>query len=156
MVEAGMRVIRGPDWKGGDADGGEGHLGTLKALLGNGLVRVQWDNGNKVTCRAGAEGKFDLRILDTAPVGVRHVGSKCVECGEENVYGMLWRCVDKACQGQGCTLCALCYVMDKHDLKHVFERVDADGAPGYVIQYIFLVLFICFFQFAFDDDEDKW
>ena len=68
-AEAGMRVLRGPDWQGGDADGGEGHLGTIRALLGDGRVRVLWDNGQETTCKAGADGKYELRILDTAPVG---------------------------------------------------------------------------------------
>ena len=62
-------MIRGPHWQSGDADGGEGHLGTLRALLGNGQVRVLWDNGQEVTCKAGADGKYELRVIDTAPVG---------------------------------------------------------------------------------------
>ena len=68
-AEAGMRVLRGPHWQGGDADGGEGHLGTIRELLGDGHVRVLWDNGQETTCKAGAGGKYELRILDTAPVG---------------------------------------------------------------------------------------
>ncbi|KAK7093215.1 E3 ubiquitin-protein ligase MIB2-like [Littorina saxatilis] len=126
--EAGMRVLRGPHWQGGDADGGEGHLGTLTALLGNGHVQVLWDNGTESTCRAGADGKYELRILDTGQVGVRHKGSRCVECDESDVYGMLWRCVETSCRDV--TLCSLCYVMDKHNLKHPFERVDTEGSAG--------------------------
>ena len=64
--------MRGPDWRGGDTDGGEGHLGTVIQLLGNHTVRVLWDMGQESTCSTGADGKFDLRIFDTAQIG------KCV------------------------------------------------------------------------------
>nr|KAG5706472.1 hypothetical protein BaRGS_032865 [Batillaria attramentaria] len=125
-VKAGVRVLRGPNWEGGEADGGEGHLGTLIELLGNGLVRVLWDNGQESTCKAGADGKYELRIFDTAPIGVRHNGTTCAGCDEKNIYGMLWRCT----QCTDCTLCPLCYVLDKHDTKHPFERIDAEGESG--------------------------
>ena len=68
-ARVGMRVLRGPDWSGGDADGGEGHLGTVVALLDGHKARVLWDSGQEFTYRAGADGKFDLRVFDTAPVG---------------------------------------------------------------------------------------
>ena len=68
-ARVGMRVLRGPDWSGGDADGGEGHLGTVVALLDGHKARVLWDNGHEFTYRAGVDGKFDLRVYDTAPVG---------------------------------------------------------------------------------------
>ena len=65
----GLRVLRGPDWEGGDSDGGEGYLGTLVQLLGNHTVRVLWDMGQETTCSAGHDGKFELRVFDTAQVG---------------------------------------------------------------------------------------
>ena len=68
-ARVGMRVLRGPDWAGGDADGGEGHLGTVVALLDGHKARVLWDSGQEFIYRAGADGKFDLRVFDTAPVG---------------------------------------------------------------------------------------
>ena len=68
-ARVGMRVLRGPDWAGGDADGGEGHLGTVVALLDGHKARVLWDSGQEFTYRSGADGKFDLRVFDTAPVG---------------------------------------------------------------------------------------
>ena len=65
----GVRVLRGRDWEEGEADGGEGHLGTVQASPGNGVVHVLWDIGQESTCRAGQGGKFDLRVFDTATVG---------------------------------------------------------------------------------------
>ena len=67
----GVRVLRGRDWAGGEEDGGEGHLGTVRASPGDGVVHVLWDTGQQSTCRAGGQrdDKFDLRVFDTATVG---------------------------------------------------------------------------------------
>lgn len=74
-VIPGVRVVRGPDWKWGDQDGGEGHVGTVVEVGGEGdqassggVVLVQWDNGNRYNYRCGIEGKHDLRIYDNSPV----------------------------------------------------------------------------------------
>ncbi|KAK7473302.1 hypothetical protein BaRGS_00035434 [Batillaria attramentaria] len=125
-TRVGTRVLRGPDWDAGDVDGGEGFLGTVTELLSNQKVRVQWDNGEESTCRTGSDGKFDLRVFDTAPVGVRHPSSKCDACGEEDIFGTLWRC--RECTG--CDLCTPCYSDDKHDLRHPFLRIDSAGDEG--------------------------
>nr|KAG5706448.1 hypothetical protein BaRGS_032841 [Batillaria attramentaria] len=68
----GVRVLRGPHWDAGDEDGGEGHLGTVLSSPSNGVVHVVWDTGQESTCRAGADGKFDLRVFDTATVDDKH------------------------------------------------------------------------------------
>ncbi|XP_025082772.1 E3 ubiquitin-protein ligase MIB1-like [Pomacea canaliculata] len=122
----GIRVVRGPDWDGEDSDGGQLHLGTVMEVLGEYSVRVLWDTGVESTCRAGRDGKLDLRIFDTAPVGVRHLGETCAVCGEKDVCGMLWRCRD--CDD--CCLCTQCYCEDKHDVDHEFLRVDTPGSSG--------------------------
>ena len=62
-------MIRGPDWRDGDRDGGEGHVGTVIQLIDNHTVRVLWDMGQESTCNTGADGKFDLRVFDTAQIG---------------------------------------------------------------------------------------
>lgn len=67
---SGVRVLRGPDWDKGDVDGGEGHLGTITEFDSNQMVRVLWDNGAECTCKAGTDGKYELRIFDTAQVGM--------------------------------------------------------------------------------------
>ncbi|XP_025083352.1 E3 ubiquitin-protein ligase mib1-like [Pomacea canaliculata] len=123
---AGYRVLRGPDWDEGEADGGEGHLGTITELLSDGKVRVLWDKGQESTYRAGADGKFDLRIFDTGQRGIRHPNTKCQECGEKNIYGVLWRC--KECTGYD--LCSKCYSEDKHDIRHRFLRIDSFKSNG--------------------------
>lgn len=76
MLEVGIRVVRGPDWKWGFQDEGEGHCGTVVELgkLGSKLspdktVVVQWDCGARTNYRAGYEGCYDLRIIDNAPAG---------------------------------------------------------------------------------------
>ena len=74
-VDVGLRVVRGPDWEWGDQDGGEGHVGTVVEVgepsVGNGgrAVVVQWDCGERSRYRCGVAGKYDLRVLDSAPAG---------------------------------------------------------------------------------------
>ena len=83
-IVLGLRVVRGPDWKWGEQDGGEGHLGTVVEVHsdpsggdqadgeGSGAsksVTVQWDCGGRSRYRCGPEGCYDLRVLDTAQTG---------------------------------------------------------------------------------------
>ena len=78
-VQVGLRVVRGPDWECGDQDGGEGHVGTVVEVKEEGTseeqgvplrsVSVQWDCGGRGCYRCGQEGKYDLRVLDSAPTG---------------------------------------------------------------------------------------
>ena len=66
----GLRVVRGPNWSWGDQDGGEGYVGTVVEVgQGGGSVVVQWDCGNRQRYRCGEEGKYDLRVFDSAPTG---------------------------------------------------------------------------------------
>lgn len=58
----GIRVVRGPDWKYGDQDGGEGHVGTVTKYLGDKKVAVVWDSGLEGQYRTGPEGCYDLRV----------------------------------------------------------------------------------------------
>lgn len=67
----GLRVVRGPDWKYGDQDGGEGTTGTIVInnetdrkcqLLRPRMVSVLWDSGVRAQYRAGPQGSFDLRV----------------------------------------------------------------------------------------------
>ena len=74
-VQVGLRVVRGPDWEWGDQDGGEGHVGTVVEVGeppvsdGGRAVVVQWDCGERCKYRCGLEGKYDLRVLDSASTG---------------------------------------------------------------------------------------
>ena len=63
----GTRVVRGPDWKWGGQDGGEGHLGTLRRSKSGKEVIVVWDNGTAANYRC--HDNHDLRILDSGPAG---------------------------------------------------------------------------------------
>ena len=74
-IEVGLRVARGPDWQWGDQDGGEGCLGTITGMGGQGnaeatLPQVLWDYGYRSNnYRCGKEGKHDLVVYDSAPTG---------------------------------------------------------------------------------------
>lgn len=70
MLVVGLRVVRGPDWAWKNQDQGEGHVGTVvKVGKMSKTVFVQWDNGDKTNYRAGFDGAYDLRVLDSAPAG---------------------------------------------------------------------------------------
>ena len=63
----GARVIRGPDWKWGKQDGGEGHFGSVRNFESLEEVVVVWDNGTAANYRC--YGAYDLRIVDNGPAG---------------------------------------------------------------------------------------
>lgn len=75
-MEVGLRVVRGPDWKWGNQDEGEGHVGTVVEIGRQGsdtspdkTVVVQWDSGSRTNYRVGYQDAFDLRVFDNAPIG---------------------------------------------------------------------------------------
>ena len=79
-MEIGLRVVRGPDWKWGNQDGGDGHVGTvveigkpLSQTSPDKTVVVQWDSGARTNYRVGYQSAYDLRILDNAPVGKENI-----------------------------------------------------------------------------------
>ena len=65
----GYRVVRGPDWKWGNQDGGEGHAGTVRSFENSEEVLVLWDNGTAANYRFNSNS--DLRVLDPGPAGER-------------------------------------------------------------------------------------
>lgn len=67
MEGIGSRVVRGPDWKWGKQDGGEGHVGTVRSFESHDEVLVVWDNGTAANYRCASH--FDLRVYDNAPTG---------------------------------------------------------------------------------------
>ncbi|XP_048096427.1 E3 ubiquitin-protein ligase MIB2 isoform X3 [Alosa alosa] len=126
-MEVGMRVVRGIDWKWGNQDEGEGHVGTVVEIGRQGstttpdkTVVVQWDNGTRTNYRTGYQGSFDLLLYDNAQIGVRHSNIICDGCKKHGIMGMRWKC--KVCYDYD--LCTQCYMNSKHDLAHPFERYE--------------------------------
>ncbi|ETI45966.1 hypothetical protein F443_09604 [Phytophthora nicotianae P1569] len=64
-LKVGCKVIRGPNWKWRDQDGGEGSVGVVEGVSpwsgvdGEGMS-VRWPNDSLYTYRWGADGNFDL------------------------------------------------------------------------------------------------
>nr|XP_010591732.1 LOW QUALITY PROTEIN: E3 ubiquitin-protein ligase MIB2 [Loxodonta africana] len=126
-VQVGMRVVRGLDWKWGQQDGGEGGVGTVVELGRHGspstpdrTVVVQWDHGIRTNYRAGYQGAHDLLLYDNAQIGVRHPNIICDCCKKHGLRGMRWKC--RVCFDYD--LCTQCYMHNKHDLTHAFERYE--------------------------------
>ncbi|CAL1541883.1 unnamed protein product [Lymnaea stagnalis] len=127
----GCRVVRGPDWKWGGQDSGEGHLGTVVDIGGPGLskppekcVSVLWDSGQRNVYRAGREGAHDLRVYDNAPGGIKHKSTTCDHCKTQGIKGIRWKCM--VCFNYD--LCSTCYSTDKHDTGHEFWSIDSPGS----------------------------
>ncbi|KAI9531138.1 E3 ubiquitin-protein ligase mib2 [Dissostichus eleginoides] len=126
-MEVGMRVVRGLDWKWGNQDDGEGHLGAVVEIGRQGstttpdkTVVVQWDSGTRTNYRTGYQGSYDLLLYDNAQIGVRHSNIICDSCKKHGIMGMRWKC--KVCFDYD--LCTQCYMNNKHDLSHAFERYE--------------------------------
>ncbi|XP_073765701.1 E3 ubiquitin-protein ligase MIB2 isoform X4 [Danio rerio] len=126
-MEVGMRVVRGADWKWANQDDGEGHVGTVVEIGRQGstttpdkTVVVQWDSGTRTNYRSGYQGAFDLLLYDNAQIGVRHSNIICDSCKKHGIMGMRWKC--KVCFDYD--LCTQCYMNNKHDLTHAFERYE--------------------------------
>ena len=45
MEGVGVRVVRGPDWKWGKQDGGEGHVGTVRNRVATMIVKDNFNLG---------------------------------------------------------------------------------------------------------------
>ena len=76
VLNVGIRIVRGKDWKWGDQDGGEGHVGTIvevgcqgTSTYPSGVVIVYWDSGVRANYRSGYDYMDDLLVLDNAPAG---------------------------------------------------------------------------------------
>ncbi|XP_025829429.1 E3 ubiquitin-protein ligase MIB2 isoform X4 [Agrilus planipennis] len=133
MLVPGIRIVRGPDWSWSDQDGGEGHVGTVCEIGKPGTmgspdktVVIQWDNGTRTNYRIGYLGKYDLRVIDNAQIGVKHQNIVCDGCKNQGIAGMRYKC--SVCYDYD--LCYMCYHGGKHDLTHVFKRYDSTTSLG--------------------------
>ncbi|XP_055349555.1 E3 ubiquitin-protein ligase MIB1-like isoform X2 [Paramacrobiotus metropolitanus] len=124
----GSRVVRGPDWKWAEQDGGEGHVGTVRNFESVEEVVVVWDNGTAANYRCASA--YDLRILDSSPTGVKHEGSMCDSCRQTPIYGIRWKCFE--CPNYD--LCSACYHGDKHNLRHRFYRTTAPNTERLLME----------------------
>lgn len=116
----GCRVVRGPDWKWSNQDGGEGYVGTVRQFESYDEVIVVWDNGIGANYRCS--GAFDLRILDVYTI--KHESIRCDSCMINPIWGIKWTCADCLIdENVNYNLCSQCYHNDKHHLKHRFYRI---------------------------------
>ncbi|XP_029678804.1 E3 ubiquitin-protein ligase MIB2-like [Formica exsecta] len=145
MLEVGLRVVRGQDWKWDDQDGGEGHAGTVveigkpPSMVGSSAsspnptdrtpdktVIVQWDHGARSNYRIGYQGAYDLLMFDNAAAGVKHSNIICDGCKRHGIIGIRWKCS----QCFDYDLCTQCYMADVHELTHTFQRFQTANSVG--------------------------
>ena len=81
------------------------------------------------------QGAYDLRVVDSGPVGTRHHGIPCngscdPSSSSSDIVGIRWSCL----HCPSVNLCSKCYMADEHDTTHKFRRVDsgAEDDPGQV------------------------
>lgn len=132
-MDVGLRVVRGPDWKWGNQDDGEGHVGTVVEIGKPGsttspdkTVVIQWDSGSRTNYRVGYQTAYDLRIFDNAAIGIKHQNIICDSCKTQGIQGMRWKCT----KCHDFDLCTVCYMEDKHDPAHSFQRFDTASSKG--------------------------
>lgn len=129
-IRPGTRVVRGPDWASKRQDNGEGFVGTIIYVPKHGSndhkVTVIWDSGLERRYRAGQDGKYDLRVFDSAPSGEVHKHIVCDVCNDQDVKGLRWKCTD--CEDFD--LCTICYMNDKHNKEHGFVRIDSQQSSA--------------------------
>lgn len=70
--------------------------------------------------------------------GVKHSGVQCNSCGQKEVTGIRWKCVN--CPDY--ELCTPCYMAAKHNLEHEFDRKEKDNGLRYVSDLNFKYLTI--------------
>lgn len=66
-IKVGDLVIRGPDWKWENQDGGTGSKGTVVEIRKNGWVNVKWSRNVKHDYRWGAQDSYDLEVVPPPP-----------------------------------------------------------------------------------------
>ncbi len=64
-----------------------------------------------------------------SPPGVRHSNIICDSCKKHGIMGMRWKC--KVCFDYD--LCTQCYMNNKHDLSHAFERYETAHSQPWVL-----------------------
>lgn len=109
-------------------DGGEGHVGTVRNFESSEEVVVVWDNGTAANYRCA--GAYDLRVLDSAPTGIKHEGTMCDTCRQQPIFGIRWKCAECA----NYDLCSICYHGDKHHLRHRFCRISTPGGERAMLE----------------------
>ncbi|XP_062611715.1 uncharacterized protein LOC134273532, partial [Saccostrea cucullata] len=88
----------------------------------NTYVEVQWDNGQRELCAIGPL-KFELLVYNTNEI---HDNFMCNGCNEEPIIGTRWTCV--TCKFRN--LCTSCYMANKYNRNHVFQRIMMKGGKG--------------------------
>ncbi|XP_017775189.1 PREDICTED: E3 ubiquitin-protein ligase MIB1-like [Nicrophorus vespilloides] len=131
MTTSRIKVIRGPNWKWGNQDGGKGTIGTVLEEFSDtqNVVVVKWDNGICSNYRAGYDKMYDLRIIDNSQITTLKQDVPCNCCNTDNIIGMKYQC--NSCELYN--LCFTCYHTEKHNIDHPFILFTTKTSSGVIL-----------------------
>lgn len=116
-------------------------------------VTVQWDCGNRGIYKCGKDGKYDLRVFDTAQsgeasytlwsgcttlttpsflAGMKFRNITCDGCRTSTIPGTRWKCS----QCYDYDLCTQCYMNNQHMEDHRFVRHDGHLRCGLALSVL--------------------
>ncbi|VDI23404.1 Hypothetical predicted protein [Mytilus galloprovincialis] len=128
-IKAGLRVVR-TDKDGESSKDEPNCIGTIKAVEISGKkVDVLWDDADRIDeCETGRGDEFELLLFDNSLTGAKHTlpGVLCESCQANPLRGIRWKCLN--CDFYN--LCTVCYMKDKHDVSHIFRRIQNEDAKG--------------------------
>lgn len=85
LIDVGVTVRRGNDWKDGEEDGnGEGVVIRKRK---DGKVKVRWENGNIGKYRFGADGKFEVQVSDPRDLAAQSASAEPAGAEAEQLQG---------------------------------------------------------------------
>lgn len=93
---SGDRVKRGPDWRWGSQDGGDGH-GTVQSKSDAGWCNVKWDNGGSNSYRVGLSGAYDLCLAPGSTGSARCDESAFETCAALGDHNYIQQCCQGSC-----------------------------------------------------------
>jgi hypothetical protein len=81
---------------------------------------------------------FKFKVLDNSTVGVKHLGVECRGCGQGEIAGLRWQCLDCPTPFD---LCTFCFTNGKHYQRNVyFRRFHHPSSDPYIIIYFILII----------------
>jgi hypothetical protein len=116
-------VKRGPDWRWGSQDGGDGD-GTVQSKNDAGWCKVKFDNGGSNSYRVGLSGAYDLCIAPGSTGSARCDESALETCAALGDHNYIQQCCQGSC-AYGYDNCYFCPAWGRFCLLNELHPVRA-------------------------------